>query len=165
MRHDALPISCLTYEVVVNAFRPYQDMTPATCKDGSIDFWHHRRSVHNIQSIVKTINAVFDLNIFLDIAKANPEFRPKPIGKGLIYFNKDEHAKLTDIKIERSTFRLFEACPGRRAFGEPESDSDDSVHEEERVYRPSGPTTGLNVPWISNIGADGNPSAICSVHW
>ena len=65
--------------------------------------------------------------------------------------------EVTNAKIERSIYRKFTNCPGRRDFGLPESDSDESEPEEQRVYYPIGKVNVWNVPWLSDIMADGSP--------
>ena len=80
MSEIASHLAAHSIKLVVNPHRTYQDMAMATGKDGVSDYWHFRRHNHNIKKIIATINATFDLNVFLDIANAYPEHRPQPMG-------------------------------------------------------------------------------------
>ena len=91
--------------------------------------------------MIETVQATFALQVFVDMANV---------------YDMPGH-EVTNAKIERSIYRKFTCCPGRRDFGLPESDSDESAPEEERVYHPIGRVNVWNVPWLSAIAADGNP--------
>ena len=48
-------LAAYSIKLVVNGFRPFQDMSTSMLSDGSPDHWHFRRRNHNIKTIVKTI--------------------------------------------------------------------------------------------------------------